>query len=166
MAESDELVVYEGLPHPSFEKADYEVELQRVPVFAVDEQKLYQRTLVVKESDRERLRVIFQEGEAWVKPMVGGYSVKLCGGFHADYAVGWIKGANVLAYALICFGCHEIRFVDHDHIVTTDLVQRGYTDLRNILKEYRQERPLPGRDKRVQGLKPPPPPLPKIEYQP
>jgi len=166
VAESDELVVYEGLPHPGFEKADYEIELLRVPVFAVDKQMLYQRALAVEEADRGRLRTIFHDGEAWVKPMAGEYRMKLCGGFHADFAVGWLKKKDALAYALICFGCHEIRFVDRDHSVTTDLVPRGYADLRNILKEYRQERPVPGRDKRVKALKPPPPPLPKVEYLP
>lgn len=82
---------------------------------------------------------------------------KLCGGFHADYAIA-LTFPKVTYYVLFCFTCHEARFVREgnpfaaelqspDFRVTMDINDKAFEDLRSLLIGYHK----PERDSGTPG---------------
>lgn len=143
MQQADALEVLEGLPHPSSESEERAAEETRVTPLVIATELYYQEPLPVAADVKLRLRDAFARGGLFVPPIWRTFPlVKFCGGFHADYAVRWLKGGEVLASAGICFGCHQVLFVGGEQPITTDLTKTGFAQLRSWLTPYRQNRPL------------------------
>lgn len=143
LSDADSTTVYEGLPHQTSESQARYVEMQKKKYFHVTDagknfdELFYEKALRVTEEDKAALNALFRTHS----PCVDWTGMKLCGGFHADYAIEWKKGDARVAIALLCFGCHELAVIYGDGNRMTDLSKDGYESLRQILKKYRQERP-------------------------
>lgn len=133
----DAIVVYEGLPHQVSERAVREVERQTKKTFQVGDELLYERPLAVSDKDRQALDSLFHGGALYVK----WTGMKLCGEFHADYAIEWRKKDARVGIALLCFGCREMIVLSSGRSSVVDLTSEGFEATRKILTKYRQERP-------------------------
>lgn len=134
--------VMEGLPHEMFERGLFESESKRTKTVRVAGSLFYERLLPVTVPHVGVIEEVLKEPTTLVP--YGG--PKLCGGFHADYAMRWKRGDEVLMSALVCFGCHEVLFIRGEEKagVFFDLSKESYEGLRSVLRTYRQERPVPG----------------------
>lgn len=138
LAPSEGAEVFEGLPHP-FEKEARAAEQQK-PTRRFDEELFYASPAALTPKARRELETLVQSGT-----LVPFRGLKLCGGFHADYAVRWLrdKGARQVV-VMFCFGCGEARIVAEDgQRWTTDLSPEGLKELRAFFAPFRQERPAP-----------------------
>ncbi|MBX3737478.1 MAG: hypothetical protein KF715_12345 [Candidatus Didemnitutus sp.] len=152
LANATAVTVYEGLPHPLWEKRTFTEERRTKTNFELAGEFFYAEPLAVPATDLQGLEQIFRTTKVCV-PFRGE---KFCGGFHADYLIEWQKGEARLASVLLCFGCHELKLVAPDLAVRTDLSEAGFAALRSILTRYRQHRPPFKIDDGKKAPKPPP----------
>jgi hypothetical protein len=134
--QADRVVLYEGLPHPMFESRLSVEERRNKAIHELNGYSFYQEPLPLTTADAERLSEIL--GGSGTYGLFSGE--KLCGGFHPDYTVEWHVGENRYR-ALICFGCHEVKLFGPVLALRNDLDQRAYGKLREILQDYRKNRP-------------------------
>jgi len=134
------LVLYEGLPHPVWEKAQFKQELATQKTIQVHRYPFYEHSLLVAPEDVESLRRLCADpGSYW------SYSgPKLCGGYHPDYCLAWNDG-NRTYELLICFGCHEMKLYDAKHELKADVREGAYKRLQEILQKYHAKRPKPAK---------------------
>jgi hypothetical protein len=138
--------VYEGLPNPFGERVPFEDEKKAKDCREIAGEWFYSRPQAGQAGLAAELQRLFDAG--LFKPWRG---MKLCGGFHADYAVMLVTGSKTVQ-VLFCFGCHEarirgVRGMDKhpdgttEFQLTTDLDAKTYDALRALLEAYRKERP-------------------------
>jgi hypothetical protein len=125
--------LFEGLPHP-FERELLESEQKRAATRRLHGELFYEKAQAVPSDAAEKLRVAMNDA---VRPYRG---MKLCGGFHADYAITWQTGRATYA-ALVCFGCSEIKLHVPGGELTADMSAEGAKALRLLLEPFRKERP-------------------------
>lgn len=132
-AVAETVEVFEGLPHP-FEREALAAEKQK-PTRQFDDQLFYAAAQPLSAGQRAELKT-------WIgaDTFVPYRGMKLCGGFHADYAVRWTwnKGSNETVL-LVCFGCGEARVLAAARD-TADLAGSG-KPLRSFFSAFRKERP-------------------------
>lgn len=61
---------------------------------------------------------------------------KQCGGFHPDFCLEWRRGQETHR-ALICFGCHEMKYYGPRAAVLCDVPSPDYKELKRLLEPYR-----------------------------
>jgi len=61
-------------------------------------------------------------------------AMKMCGGFHPDFAILWNDAAGAAYEAQICFGCEEIKLFGPNNELYADLAPETYAALRNVLR--------------------------------
>ena len=69
--------------------------------------------------------------------------MKLCGGYHPDYAIRWIDSTGESFEALVCFGCHEIKLYGDGMQLYADLGKETFERLKTTLSRYGENRPTP-----------------------
>ncbi|MFD2160759.1 hypothetical protein ACFSW8_17775, partial [Rubritalea tangerina] len=136
LASSEELHIYEGLPHQAFEKSLLKSELKRKDKTFIGSYPFYTPKVKVEDDTKKLLRRILGS-QSILRP----HSDKLCGGFHPDYAISWHTEDEDYA-ALICFGCREIKFVTPSKTLHYDLTQKSLDSLKQLLKPFHSKRPL------------------------
>ena len=94
-----------GLPHPFEEKRAFSEELDSKPVRDILGSFFYQELHPLNVDDQAAIRSALADPRTFLP---GPVTMKLCGGFHADFAVEFQHDGEVGA-ALICFGCSEIK---------------------------------------------------------
>ncbi len=129
------LVVFEGLPHQTWDSELLATELKRKDIKKIWDYSFYTPSVDAKNADD--LRKLLSSA-ASIAVRSGG--VKLCGGYHPDYSISW-QADEVTYYALICFGCDEIVFYDGKTSLIYDL--KGATSKRyqELLAVYEAKRP-------------------------
>jgi hypothetical protein len=130
------LVLHEGLPHQMFERDLVEEERRTKAVQDFHGYAFYEATLDLSEEDANRLTQILSDPSTF-KPFSGE---KKCGGFHPDYAVEWQDGDRRY-WALLCFGCHEVKLFGPGIESRNDLEANAYSKLQVLLKNHRKNRP-------------------------
>lgn len=158
LATADSMTVWEGLPHPLFDKANFVGEKQS-PHQIIAGEFFYKKALTISENDQTTLNRLVRAIDVFKR--FGGE--KFCGGFHADYAIEWKHGEDRLVVVLICFSCHETLVVLPKGQLRTDLTKDGYEAFRSVLKNYRDSRPLALVDK-SKALKPEPVPVAQPKF--
>ena len=137
LKEADSVTVYEGLPHPMLESQARIAEKINKETFGVASELFYKKPLAIAKEDQASLEVLFRS-----EPLCTSYAgPKLCGGFHADYAIEWKKGDDRVAIAMLCFSCHEIWTVQGEKNWIADMTKTGFEALQPLLGKYRQQRP-------------------------
>ena len=132
VAKADKVILYEGLPHPLFEKKPLEEEKKAKKTIEIAGWAFYAEPLELKEGDGKK--ILDFVGSA--KSYVAFSGEKKCGGFHPDYAIEWQVGKERY-FVLVCFGCSEFKVYGQGKAVRTD--QGG--ELNKIIKGYRKNRP-------------------------
>ena len=137
LKKTDDLFVYEGLPHPLREFASFEKEKKRDDVRQIDGHWFYDAKVKASGETRDRLmNLLFDES---------GFSVpnpnvppKDCGSFHPDYAIAW-KSDGEENYLMICYTCGEAKLIREGKTTTYDL--GVYKDWQKVLSEFQSNRP-------------------------
>jgi len=135
LKKTDELFVYEGLPHPLREFASFEKEKKRDDVRQIDGHWFYDAKVKASGETRDRLmNLLFDES---------GFSVpnpnvppKDCGPFHPDYAVAW-KSEEEENYLMICYTCSEAKLIREGKTATYEV----YSNWQEVLSEFQSRRP-------------------------
>jgi hypothetical protein len=136
LARAKTFTAYEGLPHPAAERALHEAEKKRAAVIERHGQILYAAPLALAPSDLDQLRNALNRPETY-RPHSG---TKLCGGFHADYAIEWTTEDHTFT-ALICLTCHELKLTSADSALLCDLPAASLTTFASLLQTHRSQRP-------------------------
>lgn len=134
-AKADKVILHEGLPHPLDERGLLESEKKTKKTVTIAGWPFYAEPLALKDRDAGKLTDLVGSEKTYAQ--FGGE--KKCGGFHPDYAVEWRVGKDTY-YALVCFGCSEMKVYGPAGGVRTDLGGRG-EELGKLLKQYRKNRP-------------------------
>lgn len=137
IANADQIVLYEGLPHPLEEKGAFTQEKAKKTV-ALHGFDFYEKPIAPQEADAKKLMALFTTPGTF--PEFSG--PKKCGGFHPDWAVEWKVGDDTYR-ALLCFGCHEAKIFGLQEDVYTDIGVEAYRQLKDLLNAYRANRPAP-----------------------
>lgn len=103
LLKADEIVIFEGLPHQTWQPDKLKEELKRPDVTKIGNFPFY--TPALKATNEDELKRLLGS-PASIQPYRGG---KLCGGYHPDYNVSWTVG-SITYHAQICLGCHEVLF--------------------------------------------------------
>ena len=135
LKKTDDLFVYEGLPHPLREFASFEKEKKRDDVRQIDGHWFYDAKVKASGETRDRLmNLLFDES---------GFSVpnpnvppKDCGPFHPDYAVAW-KSEEEENYLMICYTCGEAKLIREGKTATYEV----YSNWQEVLSEFQSRRP-------------------------
>ena len=136
LEEAREIVVFEGLPHPYSEHAEFEKERNAKKCVELRGYWFYDEARVAWNEDFNSLRRALAARGGIIE--WGGN--KLCGGFHPDYLIRW-KVAGGTCDALICFGCHEIKLFGPRDRLYADLSKQTYEQLKQGLAKFRKHRP-------------------------
>ena len=135
LKKTDELFVYEGLPHPGRENPSFEKERKRDDVRQIDGHWFYEPKVKASGETRDRLmNLLFDES---------GFSVpgpnapqKDCGPIHHDYAIAW-SSEEEENYLMICYTCGEAKLIREGKTVTYEV----YSNLQEVLSEFQDKRP-------------------------
>ena len=135
LKKTDELFVYEGLPHPGRENSSFEKEKKRKDVRQIDGHWFYDAKVKAAGDTRDRLmNLLFDES---------GFSVpdpnvppKDCGPFHPDYAISW-KSEGEENYLMICYTCAEAKLIGEGKTATYEV----YSNWQEVLYEFQSKRP-------------------------
>lgn len=138
VAKADQVTLYEGLPHPMFEKKLLDEELKNRKTVQHHGFPFYVEPLPLKERDAKELTKLFTDAKSFAR--FSGY--KLCGGFHPDYCIEWHVG-NEVYRCLVCFGCHEIKVFGSKSELYCDIANQAYSRFKELLEPYRKNRPKP-----------------------
>lgn len=135
LKKTDELFVYEGLPHPGRENPSFEKERKRDDVRQIDGHWFYEPKVSVRGENRGRLmNMLFdQSGFRVPDPNV---EPKDCGPFHPDYAIAW-KSEGEENYLMICYTCGEAKLIGEGKTLNYEV----YSNLQEVLSEFQSKRP-------------------------
>jgi hypothetical protein len=134
--EAKSLVLFEGLPHPLFEREVLRRELETKEIFRKGDQPFYAKPLSMSENEIHELRKIVSSSRSY-KSYSG---IKKCGGFHADYCISWEKEPADYDF-LVCFGCEEMEIRGPSSTLKVDLRTSTAQSLMAILSKHRFQRP-------------------------
>ena len=137
LKKTDELFVYEGLPHPLREFASFEKEKKREDVRQIDGHWFYDAKVKATGNTRDQMMNLLFEESGFRVP---GPNVppKDCGSFHPDYAIAW-KSDGEENYLMICYTCGEAKLIREGKTTTYDL--GVYKDWQKVLSEFQSNRP-------------------------
>ena len=133
------LLLYEGLPHPSWEAEQFKTELATKKTVRFHDYPFYERPLPVAADEIGPLRRLSAAASSYWS--YGG--PKLCGGYHPDYCLAW-KGSDATYDLLICFGCHEMKLYGPRRMLLVDIRNDTSRQFETMLKKYHNERPTDG----------------------
>jgi hypothetical protein len=135
---AESMVLYEGLPHQTWERELLERELRSKRVVRRGDFPFYAEPLPLTAADAIRLTDLFCNPHSfrkWAGP-------KTCGAFHPDYCLEWRAGKETYQ-CLLCFGCHEAKVFGPNTALYFDISQAAYKQFTAILRPYRKNRPQP-----------------------
>jgi hypothetical protein len=143
---ADKVVLYEGLPHQSYETNLLERELKSKKTIKLHEYPFYDEPLQLSEGDGKRLTDVYC-AQSSLRPLFGqtyfGDSDKKCGGYHPDFCIQWSSGQDVYQI-LLCFGCSEVKSFGPKVRLYCDMTDEAAQQFKAILKAYRKNRPKYG----------------------
>ena len=136
LKKTDDLFVYEGLPHPLRENPSFKKEKNRNDVMQIEDHWFYDTKGKAIGNNREQLmNLLFDES---------GFSPNViptdCGPFHPDYAIMW-ESDGVENYLMICYTCGEAKFYREDIAETYAINAYKMESLANLLAKFNANRP-------------------------
>ena len=136
LKKTDDLFVYEGLPHPLRENPTFEKEKKRDDIKQIKNHWFYDAKVKATGNARDQLmNLLFDES---------GFSSNViptdCGPFHPDYAIMW-ESDEVENYLLICFTCSEAKLIRDGKNKTYDLNVYKIEPWKNLLANFKTNRP-------------------------
>ncbi|MBP6508557.1 MAG: hypothetical protein KA257_13430 [Opitutaceae bacterium] len=148
LVDAEKFEIHEGLPRTSETKL-FATERKTKTTVQIDGEWFYATLQEGRLEDVSTLKSLFL-GSDLFRPWAG---MKLCDGFHADYAVRF-KSDKSIYTVLFCFNCHEARIMRESRLfqgdirvpdfrLTTDLDSEKFGQLQTLLLKYRKERSAP-----------------------
>ena len=139
LLESEQVMIFEGLPHQAWESDLLQIEKQREDTTLIWEYQFYSPSIELDNTDG--VKNILGEKESIL--LFSG--PKLCGGFHPDYCISWSTNKKRF-YCLICYGCDELVFYDGINDFKYEIKENELEALKIILKKYAHKRPSKKQD--------------------
>ena len=130
LKKTDELFVYEGLPHPGRENPSFEKERKRDDVRQIDGHWFYEPKVSVRGENRDLLMNMLFDERAFRVPGPNAPQ-KDCGPFHPDYAIAW-KSEGEENYLMICYTCSEAKLIRGEDTATYEV----YSNWQEVLSEF------------------------------
>ncbi len=141
LAAADPVIVWEGLPHPFYERDELEQELHAKETITIHDFPFYQDTQRLTKLDGTVLARIFADAEAF-RPIgwefLGGTG---CGGYHPHFCLQG-QGDDGIYQVQICFGCLEVRGFGPRMQVKAAVAVEALDAMRKVLRKYRKNRPM------------------------
>ena len=135
LKKTDDLFVYEGLPHPGRENPSFEKERKRDDVRQIDGHWFYDAKVKVTGDTRDRMMNLLFDESGFGVPGLNAPQ-KDCGPFHPDYAIYWSSdGAE--NYLMICYTCGEAKLIREGKARTYEV----YSNWQEVLAEFKSKRP-------------------------
>lgn len=139
LQKTDQLFVYEGLPHPIRENPSFEKEKHRKDVTQIDGHWFYQPKVEASgEIHDDLMKLLLDENCFHI--LNSNLPAKDCGPFHPDYAIMW-ESDGVKNYLLICYTCDEGKLIKEGKVVIYDLESSKKNYLKDILDNFQFNRP-------------------------
>ncbi len=132
--DAQQVFIYEGLPHQKFESDLYLIESLRTDILTIGGHPFY--TPATMTEITQILKRLLCSPESFIRFS----GEKLCGGFHPDYCVSWAEEKNA-CYALICYGCQEIIFLNGNEQFRYDVDEHVLAEVKKELSKYKSKRP-------------------------
>ena len=137
LKKTDDLFVYEGLPHPLRESPSFKKEKNRNDVLQIEDHWFYDAKSKATGNTRNQLmNLLFDES---------GFSYNViptdCGPFHPDYAIMWESDGEE-HYLMICFTCSEAKLIRDGKNKTYDLNVYKIEPWKNLLANFKANRPI------------------------
>jgi hypothetical protein len=136
VATSENVSVYEGLPHQNWERDAYTAELRRGDLIWLEGYPFYRNSLALTDDEKQTLTAIAVNKESHVPHVLP----KFCGEFHPDYAIVWTAKGKTSG-SLICFGCEEWKNFTPQGRLHEDLAPSAYRQLQTLLSKHVVQRP-------------------------
>jgi len=137
---ADNVVLYEGLPHPGHTPGLLDKELKSKRTVQIHGFPFYEESLQLKEADAKRLSELYCDPQSF-KRFSGE---KKCGGFHPDFCIEWHMGTTEY-HVLICLGCYEIKSFGPKVELYCDVTDDARKQFKAVLTTYYKNRPKAGR---------------------
>lgn len=128
---AEEIVIYEGLPHPDEEEELLKVESKRKDVVKLPPMDEAFYTPAAEAVNAEALLKLLSAPDS-----IRVNQPKKCG-FHSDYCIQF-KHQNITYRAFICFGCGELMVMRGDNGTKFDF---NNDELKKLLAAYEKKRP-------------------------
>lgn len=133
LLEADEVVVFEGLPHQTWQPDKLKEELKRPDVTKIEGFPFYTPALKANADELKQLLGT----PASIKPYGGA---KACGGYHPDYNISWTVRA-ITYHVQICLGCHEVLFITGKTSLKYDMADDAVKRFEALRQLYTLKRP-------------------------
>lgn len=124
--ESQVVEMFGGLPHNYSDREAFADELWNSENHSIHGYRFYSTPVKFSEDFRRIALEVFTE-ESTFTPYAGP---KLCGGYHADFAVR-LDDHGQRHWFLVCFGCHEVLCFTKGAELISDLHPAAYKKLRS-----------------------------------
>jgi len=136
LKKTDDLYVYEGLPHPGRENPSFEKERKREDIRQIKGHWFYEPKVKASGETRDRLMNLLFDESGFSVPSPNAPQ-KDCGPFHPDYSIYWSsEGAE--NYLMICYTCGEAKLISGGKATTYEV----YSNWQEVLSEFEAKRPL------------------------
>ena len=136
LKKTDDLYVYEGLPHPGRENPSFEKERKREDIWQIKGHWFYEPKVKASGEIRDRLmNLLFDES---------GFGSNViptdCGPFHPDYAIMWESNGSE-SYLMMCYTCSEAKLIMKGNDKPHDLNVNKLEAWKNVLANFASKRP-------------------------
>tara|TARA_B100000945_G_scaffold266370_1_gene226114 strand:+ start:205 stop:693 length:489 start_codon:yes stop_codon:yes gene_type:complete len=137
LKKTDELFVYEGLPHPGRESDSFRKEKKNKDVTQIGGHWFYDARVKAGGQSHEGLMNLLCDRNSLSvpSPIV---AQKDCGPFHPDYAIAW-SSDGVENYLMICYTCWEATLIGEGR--STLYVINGIKPWQELLADFQANRP-------------------------
>ena len=121
----------EGLPNENSEAKLYQAEKKANKTVKRAGFLFYPAPITPSPADEQALVAALSQPGA-VAEFSG--AMKMCGGFHPDFAILWNDASGAAYEAQICFGCEEIKLFGPQNELYADLAPETFSALREVLR--------------------------------
>lgn len=128
--------IFEGLPHPRWEKQALAAESRRSDTFQNHDFGFYRPAMALPQPARSLLLDRIQTLTTY-QPWGGP---KSCGGFHPDLLVRFTSDGGPIDLHL-CFGCSEAMIYDGLSFILVDMKEPVSDKLQQLQETHREKRP-------------------------
>jgi len=136
LCRSSTAVVFEGLPHPMWEKQALATESRRSETFENHDFRFYRPAMPLPQEAHSLLLDLVVSTSTY-RPWGGP---KACGGFHPDLLLRFTTHNGPVDLHL-CFGCAEAMFFEGSSFILVDMKEGISDSLQQIQQAHRNKRP-------------------------
>ncbi len=133
---ADQLILFEGLPHPTWESELLVEERRTKETVTLHEFSFYAAPLDIPTEDKEKLRGLLGDERLYGR----WQGEAMCGGFHPDYLAEWRVGDDFYQFQ-ICFGCLEVWVYGPDKDLRYAMSGKAAKTIENLLGKHSKHRP-------------------------